>query len=293
MHNGRYREPLENLHKAYRLIGKGQKALERSIGVPICVPNCGICCETTTVSASGIEGRYAAEWVSRQKLGLRDEILKRCEDWLTRDEKYIKLFGGIGTTRLRAEGIDHINMEAAYLTAKTGCPFLNEHKNCLIHPVRPLVCRLYGVTRIPGLICNRPDGKAENRERNIRGLLNVKWCNKIKGAVRLLPMGQPRRLFEQITKKGLETPENGIDLIWNQVFLATLIFLELKPQKFMHLVYDDRIPTAKMMHFGNSQLLWEEQIEEHFDREAEIGFLVNPVPGKIIQGEKEPEVVTV
>lgn len=290
-YNGRYREPIGNLHKAYRLVAKGQKRLEQEFGTPICVPNCGICCETTCPSASGLEGKYAAEWLSKQKPEFYEEVIKRCEAWLVKDEEYIKLFGGIGTTRLTAEGIDRINLEAAFLVMKTSCPFLTEDKRCLIHLARPLVCRLYGITRIPGPACQRPYGKKENKERNIRGLLSVEWCNRIKKEVKSLPMGQPQPP-SRIGKGSFKLSEDGFDLLWNQTFLATLIFMELKPQRFWELVYHDRIPTAKMLQFGNSQLWWEEEMEEHFDREAEVGFLVNPISG-IPLGEEEQQRVTV
>jgi len=157
---------------AYQLIETIQKNLEKYIGCPVCVPDCGACCKINGVTINSAEAQYLVDWLGKQSPAVQDKVLGVCETWL-RDKPEVEgkpvlvVDGGPGTTLLKDEGKDRLLHEVMWLTHQSPCPVL-DGAGCLIHGGRPAVCRMFGVTRTTASedICIRPAGKGE--EGNLR-----------------------------------------------------------------------------------------------------------------------------
>lgn len=91
-----------------------------------CPPNCGKCCGP--VICTPLEVSYINNWCRKHRI-----------------EKRATLLTHSGVTELLSDP-----------DADISCHFLTEDKRCEIFPVRPLICRLYGVTRdepgYPGIL---------------------------------------------------------------------------------------------------------------------------------------------
>jgi len=256
-------DTLSNIHWLY---SKAQRRLEKDIGCSICIPDCGKCCELNSITVKGVEGAYICDWLRRQKPSFRNAILDKCEEWLLDPEIPSKesddremglgVYKGIGTSAMSRDEIDQAVAETWYLS-RSRCPMLTEDKRCLIHPVRPLQCRAFGVTRIVSSdVCPRPQGRGEPDD--ARKYIEDSTVDKIR---------------ENIEK--LKAESEGV-YIAHSLFVATSLFSELRSQRFLEYVYHGKIPSAKMGHFSGHLLLWQGQLDEQFERESEIRMLVNP-----------------
>lgn len=248
---------LKTLEEIYRLFDRAKEKLVKIIGVPICIPNCGKCCEVNNITCKGVEARYAALWVMKQKPEFQKRIIDICESWLLEKDDKLGTYYGLGTSGMDSKVLDQVRGEALYISLKLPCPFLTEDKKCLIYPVRPMACRAYGVTRIVSQdVCPRPPGKKETPV--YRAFLRDEHVDKIKHKI--------EQLKEEAKDKYIE----------NAGYIVTLLYMELRPQKFVNHAYFNTIPSARMFQFGGGFILWQEQIEELADRETEIRMLVNP-----------------
>jgi len=239
----------------YQLFNDAQKRLEKDTGVSICMPNCGKCCEKNQICVTGMEVQQIAGWVRKQKPVFQDRIMKLCEDWLLEPVEQFQVKAGIGTYLLKPEGIDRLMSELQYLESNTRCPLLDENKRCLIYPVRPLICRAFGVTRVAGItICKRPIGK--NEFGDFRAYADGYWRNKIGAEI--------ERLEETLIVKGI---------------LPTLLLMELNPQCLFNHIYHNDIASAKMSLTDTTRdYLFQEDLENFMDREKEVALLCNPIP---------------
>ena len=244
---------IETLEEIHGLFDKAAKSLEREIGVPICVPDCGKCCEVNTVYVRPAEVHLVAIWLQRRPQ-LRDLITKKLEAWLLSKDEGLTVYRGMGTGAMNAEQLDQVRIEGAYVQRLTPCPFLDENKKCLIHDVRPLVCRAFGVTRVTSQDCPRPLGKYEKND--YRAWIHDETVDRIKVLV--------DRLRDKL----------GDD---ETIFLGTGLYYELNPHRFLSLVYHNTIPSAKLLRFGGASLLWEEQLKDAFQGQTDIGMVVNPM----------------
>ncbi len=259
---------IKYLGEAHAWLSVAEKEFVKIIGVPVCMPNCGKCCEINSITIKGIEARYISNWLKKQKTEVRNRVLEACRKWLFEKFEKVGTRYGFGTTRMPPHIIDQLNQEVVWLAQKSGCPMLAEDKTCLIHPVRPLVCQAYGVTRIVPLdVCNRPIGKIEKE--GYRAFINNSTTDKVKDNIEKM-------------KSAIE----GSSYINTQGFIATMILLEMEPQKLFEYAYHNDVESAKLVQLGGGHFLWQEQLNENWDREAEIRMLVNPMTPSVGLGEE-------
>lgn len=250
----------QTLDKINSLFDKAANDLSHKIGIPLCVPGCGQCCRDNNIQVKGVEAHYAAQWVRQQGKDFEDKIVRVCEEWLLKRHDKLGVYMGVGTMPgMTPEVLDQLNSEVVYTGLKIGCPFLDEGQHCLIYPARPIACRAFGVTRVFATNqCRRPISKYETSMN--RAFINDENCSKI------------RDLIEKLKKE--------IDGKYEQDcgFLASMLYLELRPQKWMDHAYHNEIASAKLVMLHAGFILWQEQVNEQADREAEIMMLVDPVP---------------
>lgn len=226
---------------------------------PLCVPNCGKCCEINSITIKGVEARYIAYWLKKQKPEVQKNVVDRCRKWLFEDFEKVGTKWGLGTVGMPPNVIDQVNQEISWLSQKSGCPMMNENKQCVIYPARPLVCQAYGVTRVvPATICPRPPSNFEPEDHR----MYVKNKNT----------DRAKELIEKL-KSTLEDSS----YISTQGFIAAMVFLEMEPQKFVEHAYHNEIASAKLIQMAGGHYLWQEQLQENIDREDEIRILVNPM----------------
>lgn len=247
------------LDKIYKSLKKEQKKLEQVLRCPICIPNCGRCCEVNCVTAHPVEIVYMAQWLKKQPRQFRDDVLNRCYEWLIKKDEYTAMRMGFGTVAMGADELDRFNSELFYLVHATPCPMMTDDKQCLIHPARPIQCRTFGVTRIvPPEVCPRPLGKIEEgRYRAYRN--DPKETQAIRNDI--------DRLVERCKSKPHYSK-----------FLAAGLFLEFYPQHFAEMVYMNVVSTSRIALMGGQGILWQYQVDELTEREQEFQMICNPVP---------------
>jgi len=238
-------EALKKLKMAYALIDKSQFEFQKLTGLPVCV-KCGSCCNVTSVRVSGIEAAYTAYWLKFQSSNLREKVLFSCEEWATRVDTNLQVYGQSNEPQQQ----DRLSMEVAYLLMESSCPLLNERRRCDIYQARPIICRLFGLTRKTGNMCRR-------ERPNI--YMNGVRKNRIKEALLSIPYGD----FDYSKDVG---------------FLPVLLFRELEPTLFQSYADADKIPAAKVVPQVDTNFYWQDQMDEYSDREREHDFLTNPIP---------------
>ncbi len=250
MNNPEATEKMLECYKALKMVHMGYdlaaNQLTNKLGVPLCVPNCGLCCEVNVVYAYGLEAAFAVSSLAAEPV-LLSQVLNRAEGWLMDTDKSaptkVPVIGGepIMVTRELSGEIDGV--------AGKACPFLNSDKTCLIHAYRPLVCRAFGVTRIAHRDCRRPTGKIEHGAKvaYFGGLGATAVKDVIEEILREVP-----------TPTG---PKSG--------FFPTLLYAIAKPGLYRKLAMSGNISTAKLLMFDDFHgLLWQDQLEKY--REAII-----------------------
>ncbi len=239
---------LEAIHKSW---AAAQAELERTIGRSICVENCGLCCVHNCITGLGIEIDYAASWLATQDKTLRSKVLGRIRQWL--DQPSIEVdpsYRGPGAKKPRLGPLGALTKEQYTALAPelmaclhSPCPLMGEDYRCLIHEVRPLGCRAYGVTRLPGPECKRPSGLGETEES--RAI--------IEGPLSLEIQSQVEHLFGIITGDAHLT-------MWS--FLATGLYRRFRPRDLERMA--PRIPTVKLIQGAVSgALLFQYQDDSH------------------------------
>ena len=235
-------EVLASLSQLHRVIDAESLALEAQLGVPICIPNCGRCCET--VLAHRIEADFAISAVIGE--GEFHEMVSRCEGWLLERHKVAQIYEGPPVGIVQAQ-----IAEEWHKLVHIPCIFLESDKSCLIYGGRPLVCRAFGVTHAPGPtadFCPRPLGVGENQR--CRGYMD-------------------NQKLEQVVKTFLA----GLaDKEWaTSGWLPAIIYREACPDKYKALVADNKVASAKII--GVTQeygLLWQDQLEAIWQRQREV-----------------------
>lgn len=232
-------EALASLSQVHKDMDAARIALETQLGVPICIPNCGKCCET--VLAHRIEADFAISAVIGE--GKFYEVVSRCEGWLLERHKEAQIYEGppVGVVQVKiAEEWNRL--------VHMPCLFLEGDKGCLIYSGRPLVCRAFGVTHAPGPtpdFCPRSLGVGEDQRR--RGYVD---SQQLQQKVKTLLAGLQDK----------EWATSG--------WLPTIIYREACPDKYRALVADNKIASAKLI--GVTQdygLLWQEQMEVIWQRQ--------------------------
>ncbi|MDD5510688.1 MAG: YkgJ family cysteine cluster protein [Dehalococcoidales bacterium] len=146
---------LSALESIHGLFDTAEKEVVEHIGLPICMENCGKCCENNVVMAWGIEVEDIATYlISDDKL--LNKVMDRCEAWMKEST------GPVFTVKQLLRDQTRLMKRAREIF--TGrCPLM-EGTRCLIHPVRPVACRSFGVTTYPRG-CKRPPGFGETIDR--------------------------------------------------------------------------------------------------------------------------------
>jgi Fe-S-cluster containining protein len=230
------------LDAIYRGFNNAARDIELQTGVPICVPGCGRCC-MQSVHAHGIEAEYAGSLILGslgKRPGLLSEVLDRCREWLTREGNWTYSRGWFGT----------IDLSNEYRRAfQERCCFLTDDLECLIYDARPMVCRAFGVTHLPGLDCPRPLGVGEDQ--SARAIVTYDT-----------PANPLRAMVDRLLKSIREPRYN------RQGFFATFLFERFRARELAGLIYDGKVPLVKQMvgWGGGYKLLWQDQ----FDREWEL-----------------------
>ena len=231
-------EALASLSQIHKVIDAERLALETQLGVPICVANCGRCCETTL--AHRIEADFVISAVIGE--GKFQEMISLCEGWLLEKHKEAQIYEGPIFGMVRPELANEWNS-----VKDIPCPFLDSDKSCLIYGGRPLVCRAFGVTQAGPTPdwCIRPLGMGEGENR--RGYIdNQQLKQLVKTFVEELP-----------------------DRDWATMgWLPSVIYREACPEKYKALVADNKIASAKLIGLTEDYtLLWQEQIQAQWQRQ--------------------------
>lgn len=224
---------LGKIHKAFDIAAD---YLEDEIGTPTCISNCGVCCEHNTPPMMTIEAMNAISVLAGKGIVALHKTIDVAEDWLIEKNPFATLYEGMP---IGYPG-EKIMTEWRELQL-TQCPFLSEKKQCIIHSVRPLVCRAYGVTRDSADVCPRPLGKGESITK--RAYLPAE---KIRGMV--------KDFREQCEK------ENKTWIISGMV--PTLIYRTSREDKFRKMIHDNQIASAKVIGVDfEHTLMWQPQMD--------------------------------
>lgn len=226
---------LRHIHKEF---ARAASALEAGIGRPGCIPSCGICCQQNTPFWMTIEGIHAISVLTgNHAVG---KMVSIAEGWLLEHHKPATLYEGMpigmASTKLREEW---------QAVMRSQCPFLDAQMLCLIHEVRPLTCRAYGVTRDTvnqeGVdFCPRPVGQGET--------VNQK----------LVVEGSPIRAMTN-TFRAECVAKNKAWIVSG--FVPTVLFRVAQPDKFKKYVLDNQIASAKLVGVEyETTLMWQPQI---------------------------------
>lgn len=254
---------LESLHAN---LAEAQRQLEAQIGVPICVDGCGRCCLVNTPPAWGVEVEYAVQWLVQQPADKREKILDRCRQWLELPVLEERAMGRSPARIVRRpeRGPRPLLTDAMFqqmrpeleVAERGTCPMLDTTTMaCMIHEVRPLACRTYGVTHLPQEFCPRPEGAGENA--TTRGIVE----------------GDPARLMFRQTQAML-TAVRGYPRLADWEFLPTGLLRRFRPDVMDRI--QDAVPTAKLL---SGQHLAAALFEAQIDRANETGMFVTPSAG--------------
>jgi Fe-S-cluster containining protein len=222
---------LEVLHGFF---DQAEKEVTDTIGVPICMANCGKCCEHNVVMAWGIEVESIASYLIADDPLLK-KVMDRCEGWLT------EAVGPVYTVnQLKADIHRLIGKTHQLITGR--CPLL-DGTQCLIHPVRPVTCRAFGVTTYPRG-CNRPPGYGETEDRKA-----------ING-------GMAGPIVEAVNQFLVECSDNNYDV--SVGLLPTMLMSRLRSRKFTGLVDSGKIDPIKLVkhHMTSLSVLVESQFAD-------------------------------
>ena len=235
-------EGYEVLQALHRELDGAQRDVEAATGGrPICVSGCGKCCETTVPSAMGIEVNYVISHLPT----LPKEVKQRALGWMAHQHKGLKLHEKIKGRPYRQDEQAALAEDQRTLEA-SGCPFLAPDKSCMIHEVRPLVCRGYGVTLSADAFCPRPLHPSETAERRMGIAPNGPRGKRIQGL---------KRLLQDHLRK--QAPDLGI-----RSWLPGLVARELDKEGLLALQQEGQIADIKLASSNRAPRLWRDQPEE-------------------------------
>lgn len=228
---------LEDIHLG---LEEAARELEAARAAPVCVPDCGRCCEENIVWVWMLEAEYILGCVVGE--GRFSKLMKRCEDWLLSEHSGVTLRrdGPLPARITDPQLVAQLNTESAAL-ARTCCPLLTPEKTCSIHAFRPLSCRTYGITRVVGPDCKRPLGLHESQDR--QAFVGGQLASSLQTRLQTLISGLPAEY--RMSR-----------------LLPTALFAAGRPEIFKAHVESGRITLAKLRTSPASpSLLWQEQID--------------------------------
>ncbi len=148
--------------EAYNILSKLTRSIDRlgadlslTTGSPICVENCGLCCQHYTPAVTRVE----AALIASDLVGSRDAGT-RALDWLTSPHTGVGIYGKFRGKPIVSEGAEDLIAEGQQLQ-ESPCPFLNDELRCSIHDLRPVSCHAWGITQVAEAFCKRPLGAGE------------------------------------------------------------------------------------------------------------------------------------
>ena len=232
--------PLSLIETTYRAFDAADRELSGALCVPLCIPDCGKCCATTTVLVWDVEAHFVLSWLMGNTSILPD-VISTCEGWLLDRDHSLTTYGLAGS--LTQEQWDNLRPEVDTLLLSRPCPFLTNEKRCLIHFARPLACRAYGITHLPARFCPRPLAKIETED--MRGHIPINSPTS----------GKLRRMVS-------ETLKSSELMGWaGAMFLPTSIFAALRPSIFSDYVADGKVAAAKLVRlFRNPAILFQDEL---------------------------------
>lgn len=239
-------QDLIDLGEIYKVFGLMALDLSSDLMVPLCVENCGKCCDITVPPAHRIEGIYAISVLLGE--GTREKILSITEGWLLETHSQSPTYEGVYRGVLTEKLVDEY-----YAIASTRCPYMTADKKCMIYDGRGMVCRAFGVTNIPGPgpeFCPRPLGKGETA-----------WS---RGHIQNVPFN--KQVMEYFSKLERDMVISGL--------LPSIIYKYLEPEKYDGYAHDNKIATAKLLGFPfqYTGLIFQEQREEQY-KQTQAGVL--------------------
>lgn len=232
-------EAFLELRDIHRMFSEARRQFEQAVGVPVCIPGCGRCCQHNTPSWMTIEAIHAVSVLTGG--GRLRKVVSIAEGWLLERHAQATLYEGmpVGWARPR------LRDEWAVIS-RAQCPFLNEGMECLIYQVEPLVCRSFGLTRDTVDIetgydtCPRPVGKGEVPSQKL-----VVDGSPIRQAIAAF-RGRCREKNKAWLVSGL---------------IPTVLYRVAEPERFKRLVLDNRIASAKLVGVEiETQLMWQPQV---------------------------------
>ncbi len=221
---------LRRIHKSF---DNAAICLEKNIKTPVCIPHCGKCCEVNTPLWTTIEAIHAISVLTgRTTLG---KIASIAEGWMLEHDQPFS-YEGMPTGFVREKLVSEWQS-----VSKSQCPFLSGDKSCLIHEVRPLVCRASGIVRDLSEICPRPLGKNETYAQ----VMTVDGTQ----------LRDEVQKFRDHCK--IQNPA------WiRSGFVATTLYRAAKPDKFKELVSKNIIASAKLIGIEiDANLMWQPQVD--------------------------------
>jgi len=209
------------LRQIHRLFDDSEAHLAKRLGVPICMPNCGKCCQENCVTIYSIEASLIISYLMGDgKL----TVIGWCRDWLLEHHTAAPTYNGIPV------GVVSKELKHEWdLLVKSGCPMLGENKQCFIHMMRPLICRSYGVTMTAGVGCPRPLGRGES----------VASKGYIGGKASALLEDELNKYFGKMRAEHPDFAKMG--------FLPTMIFRQAREKEFRELIAENKIASAKLI----------------------------------------------
>jgi len=209
------------LREVHNYIADAEVHLVKKLGVPLCIPNCGMCCEHDCITIYSIEASLVLSYAMGDgKL----KIIEMCREWLLEPHRGVETYTGV------PYGVVSGQLKHEWsLLSQSKCPMLTQDKQCFIHDMRPIVCRMYGVTRCAGPNCPRPVGKGESF--NSRGYMGGDAADFLEDELNKY-FGKMRVEHPDYTKIG---------------FLPTMIFRQAREKEFRELIAERKIASAKLV----------------------------------------------
>ena len=232
-------EAFVDLRKFHQGFADANTCLTNTIGVETCISGCGKCCEHNIARSMTIEAILANSMLAGT--GKLRKALTLAEGWLLERDSKLKIYEGL--SRVKDTYITPQLRQELDIVTYGQCPFLTEKKQCLVHDVRPLVCRAYGVTRaVSSWYCPRKIGKGESVTQH--------------QYIAIPELKKDIHDFRQYhTIKHPEWTLSG--------FFATLLFRAGNEKKFREYVSDNKIASAKLVGTQiETSLMWQSDEEE-------------------------------
>ncbi len=225
------------LRAIHGLFDEADKWLQDQLGVPTCIPNCGLCCGRNAITIHSIEASLIISYL----MGTGQlHLIDAARSWLLDQQWGVTTYEGIP----RGVVTGKLREEWNTLTHSSCIFYDSERKICPVHPLRPLSCRAYGVTKVPSPYCPRPLGAGESRD--------TRKC-----------VGSPLVIKRAVAEFKDDLKRNPH---WAQMgFLPTMILRQAREKEFRGLIEDNKIASAKLVGTDfSTQALYQDETESQW-----------------------------